>query len=51
METYWKENRTGCIYKYAYGTKPYNADTAWTQVAPHDYEEQMADALLKRLRK
>lgn len=49
METYWRENRTGMIYKYAFGTKPYNADGAWTEVAPHDYEEQMCNAVLKYL--
>ena len=51
METYWKENRTGCIYKYAFGTKPFNADTEWTQVAPYDYEKQLEDAVQKYLRK
>jgi len=51
MATYWKENRTGMIYKYAFGTKPYNADNAWTQVSGWDYEEQMINAVLKNLQK
>lgn len=49
METYWRENRTGMIYKYVFGTKPYNANGAWTEAAPHDYEEQMINAVLKHL--
>lgn len=49
MATYWKENRTGIIYKYAFGTKPYRANENWTEVAAYDYEMQMADAMLKYL--
>lgn len=45
--TYWKENRTGIIYKYEFGTEPYRADEAWTRVTGWEYDKQMADALRK----
>ena len=39
--TYWKNLRTGCIYKY-YGTaKPLNWATEWKQVAGWDYDEAL----------
>lgn len=45
--TYWRENRTGCIYKYEFGTKPYNADTAWTQVTGYEYDKALEEAYNK----
>lgn len=51
MATYWKENRTGIIYKYAFGTKPYRANGNWTEVAAHDYEEQLINATLRYLQR
>ena len=51
MVTYWKENRTGIIYKYAFGTKPYRANENWTEVAAYDYEEQLINATLRYLQR
>lgn len=45
--TYWKENRTGIIYKYEFGTEPYRSTEAWTRVTGWEYDKQMADALWK----
>ena len=49
--TYWKENRTGCIYKYVFGTKPYHADTDWEEVTAWDYEQAMIEAVVRSLKK
>lgn len=39
--TYWKELRTGCIYKYENGTKPYGADEGkWVLVTAWDFDNQ-----------
>ena len=51
MMTYWKNNKSGCIYKYEFGTKPFNADTEWTQVTGWDYDEAMRIAYEKFLAK
>ncbi len=39
MVTYWLELRTGCIYKYEFGTKPYTSKTASRPVAYCDYSK------------
>ena len=39
--TFWKELRTGCIYKYEFGKKPFNADIEWKQVTGWDYDESL----------
>lgn len=41
--TYWKEKRTGCIYKYYGHTKPYMTER-YTQVASYDYYKALEDA-------
>lgn len=41
MVTYWLELRTGCIYKYEFGTKPYNYKIAWRQVTYCDYSKAL----------
>jgi hypothetical protein len=38
--TYWMELRTGMIYKYEFGTKPYKAETDWRQVSGWDFDRQ-----------
>ena len=43
--TYWKELRTGCIYKYYGESKPHNVETAWVESTAWEYEHQFADAL------
>ena len=45
--TYWKELRTGCIYKYYGESKPYHAETAWKEVTEWDYLHAMAEALYR----
>ena len=45
--TYWKENRTGIIYKYFGESKPYRSETAWKRVTANDYFEQIAHNMNK----
>lgn len=49
MATYWKENRTGMIYKYTYGVKPYLADHQWTEVTAWDFEQQQIEMVMRFL--
>lgn len=49
MVTYWMELRTGCIYKYEFGTKPYNYKTDWKQVTCHEYTQVLVVAARKYL--
>lgn len=49
MVTFWMELRTGCIYKYEFGTKPYNYKTAWKQVTGYDYDKALKVAARKYL--
>ena len=43
--TFWKENRTGIIYKF-YNNSPAN-ETAWTRSTDTEYHEQLAAAYNK----
>ena len=51
MATYWKNIKTGTIYKYEVGTKPLHADTEWKQVTGWDYDEALRVALERFLQK
>lgn len=44
--TYWKEKRTGCIYKYFGHTKPYMTEN-YVQVTGYEYDKAMQDAYNK----
>ena len=48
--TYWKNNSTGCIYKYYGHTKPYCTEN-YTQVTGWEYDEQLRQAAEKYLGK
>ena len=43
--TYWREKRTGCIYKYFGGSKPLNHLTAWEEVTENDWFRALGEAL------
>lgn len=45
--TYWKNLRTGVIYKYYGNAKPINHATEWKQVAGWDYDEALHKAYEK----
>ena len=48
--SFWKEVRTGCIYKYEVGVKPFRADQgAWIQVSGYEYDKALEDAYKKFL--
>lgn len=49
--TYWKNLRTGVIYKYYGNAKPINYATEWKQVAGWDYDEALRTAYKKFLAK
>jgi hypothetical protein len=42
--TFWKELRTGMIYKYYGDNKPFAYDTDWRQVTCKDFERQFGMA-------
>lgn len=47
MITYWKNLRTGTIYKYYGNAKPLHWATEWKQVAGWDYDEAIKKASKK----
>lgn len=41
MISFWKNLRTGVIYKYFGDAKPFNYETEWKQVSGWDYDEAL----------